>query len=133
MRNKIQKIKIDMANEVIDAGRFDMQTSMAERKETLESLLQVRPPELKLPPLFSLECNVRSWNRCCMCASLCFNLPPPLLPSIMTRASTSKQAGVGRNARGALIPRSNLVASCRVAGWHVAGLHVVGLHHFTSA
>ena len=41
MRNKIQKIKIDMANEVIDAGRFDMQTSMAERKETLESMLQV--------------------------------------------------------------------------------------------
>ena len=41
VRNKIQKIKIDMANEVIDAGRFDMQTSMAERKETLESLLQV--------------------------------------------------------------------------------------------
>ena len=40
MRNKIQKIKIDMANEVIDAGRFDMQTSMAERKETLESMLQ---------------------------------------------------------------------------------------------
>ncbi len=42
VRNKIQKIKIDMANEVIDAGRFDMQTSMAERKETLESMLQVR-------------------------------------------------------------------------------------------
>ena len=41
VRNKIQKIKIDMANEVIDAGRFDMQTSMAERKETLESMLQV--------------------------------------------------------------------------------------------
>ena len=41
VRNKIQKMKIDMANEVIDAGRFDMQTSMAERKETLESLLQV--------------------------------------------------------------------------------------------
>ena len=42
VRNKIQKIKIDMANEVIDAGRFDMQTSMAERKETLESMLHVR-------------------------------------------------------------------------------------------
>ncbi len=42
VRNKIQKIKIDMANEVIDAGRFDMQTSMAERKETLESMLQAR-------------------------------------------------------------------------------------------
>ena len=41
MRNNIQKAKIDMANEVIDAGRFDMQTSMEERKLTLESLLQV--------------------------------------------------------------------------------------------
>lgn len=40
VRNKIQKMKIDMANEVIDAGRFDMQTSMAERKETLEQMLQ---------------------------------------------------------------------------------------------
>ena len=34
-------MKIDMANEVIDAGRFDMQTSMEERKQTLEALLQV--------------------------------------------------------------------------------------------
>ena len=42
VRNNIQKAKIDMANEVIDAGRFDMQTSMEERKLTLESLLQVR-------------------------------------------------------------------------------------------
>ncbi len=42
VRNKIQALKIDMANEVIDAGRFDMQTSMAERKETLEQLLQAR-------------------------------------------------------------------------------------------
>ena len=43
MRNTIQKVKIDMANEVIDAGRFDMQTTMEERKITLESLLQVLP------------------------------------------------------------------------------------------
>lgn len=41
VRNNIQKMKIDMANEVIDAGRFDMQTSMEERKHTLEALLQV--------------------------------------------------------------------------------------------
>ena len=34
-------MKIDMANEVIDAGRFDMKTSMEERKQTLEALLQV--------------------------------------------------------------------------------------------
>ncbi|DBA85268.1 TPA: hypothetical protein ACH3X2_005964 [Trebouxia sp. C0005] len=40
VRNNIQKMKIDMANEVIDAGRFDMQTSMEERKQTLEALLQ---------------------------------------------------------------------------------------------
>ena len=41
VRNFIQKQKIDMANEVIDAGRFDMQTSMDERRATLEALLQV--------------------------------------------------------------------------------------------
>ena len=41
VRNNIQKAKIDMANEVIDAGRFDMQTTMGERKLVLESLLQV--------------------------------------------------------------------------------------------
>ena len=48
VRNKIQKIKIDMANEVIDAGRFDMQTSMAERKETLESMLQASANRIRL-------------------------------------------------------------------------------------
>ncbi len=41
VRNKIQALKIDMANEVIDAGRFDMQTSMGERRQTLEDILQV--------------------------------------------------------------------------------------------
>lgn len=39
MRNTIQKQKIEMANEVIDAGRFDMQTTNEERKQTLENLL----------------------------------------------------------------------------------------------
>lgn len=43
VRNLIQKQKIDMANEVIDAGRFDMTTTMDERRATLEALLQVRP------------------------------------------------------------------------------------------
>lgn len=43
MRNSIQKTKIDMANEVIDAGRFNMSTTQEERKETLEALLQVPP------------------------------------------------------------------------------------------
>lgn len=42
VRNNIQKTKIDMANEVIDAGRFNMATTQEERKETLEALLQVR-------------------------------------------------------------------------------------------
>ena len=41
VRNTIQKTKIDMANEVIDAGRFNMATTQEERKETLEALLQV--------------------------------------------------------------------------------------------
>lgn len=40
MRNTIQKQKIEMANEVIDAGRFDMCTTNEERKQTLENLLQ---------------------------------------------------------------------------------------------
>ena len=42
VRNNIQKMKIDMANEVIDAGRFDMNTTMDERRQTLEEMLQVR-------------------------------------------------------------------------------------------
>ncbi|CAK0787464.1 hypothetical protein CVIRNUC_010684 [Coccomyxa viridis] len=40
VRNNIQKMKIDMANEVIDAGRFDMKTTMGERRQTLEDMLQ---------------------------------------------------------------------------------------------
>ncbi len=43
VRNIIQKQKIDMANEVIDAGRFDMTTTMDERKATLEAMLQASP------------------------------------------------------------------------------------------
>ena len=43
VRNNIQKTKIDMANEVIDAGRFNMATTQEERKETLEALLQAKP------------------------------------------------------------------------------------------
>lgn len=48
VRNNIQKMKIDMANEVIDAGRFDMNTTMDERRQTLEEMLQVRG--VALPP-----------------------------------------------------------------------------------
>lgn len=51
VRNNIQKAKIDMANEVIDAGRFDMQTTMGERKMALESLLQVPDLPLSLLPI----------------------------------------------------------------------------------
>lgn len=39
VRNMIQKQKIDMANEVIDAGRFDMKTTNEQRKQTLENIL----------------------------------------------------------------------------------------------
>ncbi len=42
VRNSIQQMKIDMANEVIDAGRFDMNTTMDERRQTLEEMLQAR-------------------------------------------------------------------------------------------
>lgn len=41
LRNVIQKNKIEMAHEVIDAGRFDQKTTMDERRQTLELLLQV--------------------------------------------------------------------------------------------
>lgn len=50
VRNNIQKIKTDMANEVIDAGRFDMETTMAERRVTLESMLQARPRAAQTEP-----------------------------------------------------------------------------------
>lgn len=41
MRNVIQKQKIDMANEVIDAGSFDNLTSDNERRQKLEAMLLV--------------------------------------------------------------------------------------------
>lgn len=41
MRNVIQKQKIDMANEVIDAGSFDNLTNDAERRQKLEAMLLV--------------------------------------------------------------------------------------------
>lgn len=39
VRTEIQQKKIEMANEIIDAGRFDMNTTNDERKQTLEKLL----------------------------------------------------------------------------------------------
>ncbi|MQM09007.1 hypothetical protein Taro_041869 [Colocasia esculenta] len=39
IRNNIQQYKIDMADEVINAGRFDQRTTHEERRMTLESLL----------------------------------------------------------------------------------------------
>ena len=41
LRNEIQQHKIDMANEIIDAGRFNMKTTNAERRDTLEEMLKV--------------------------------------------------------------------------------------------
>ncbi|KAL8268519.1 hypothetical protein R6Q59_002317 [Mikania micrantha] len=40
IRNNIQQYKIDMADEVINAGRFDQRTTHEERRSTLESLLR---------------------------------------------------------------------------------------------
>eukprot|EP00887_Chlorella_sp_A99_P003101 scaffold9.g3101.t1 len=42
VRDQIQRQKIEMASEVIDAGRFDQRTSMEERRATLEELMQAR-------------------------------------------------------------------------------------------
>jgi SWI/SNF-related matrix-associated actin-dependent regulator of chromatin subfamily A member 2/4 len=39
VRNVIQQQKIEMADEVINAGRFDGQTTQSERRETLEKLM----------------------------------------------------------------------------------------------
>ena len=39
VRNVIQAGKIEMADEIINAGRFDQQTTHAERRETLEKLM----------------------------------------------------------------------------------------------
>jgi SWI/SNF-related matrix-associated actin-dependent regulator of chromatin subfamily A protein 2/4 len=39
VRNNIQQHKIDMADEVINAGRFDQRTTQEERRLTLEALL----------------------------------------------------------------------------------------------
>lgn len=41
MRNVIQKQKIDMANEVIDAGSFDNVATDADRRQKLEAMLLV--------------------------------------------------------------------------------------------
>lgn len=62
VRNVIQKQKIEMAAEVVDAGRFDGQTTHAERRETLENLLQAqangRRQEVNVPPLSELNRQV---------------------------------------------------------------------------
>ena len=65
VRNNIQKMKIDMANEVIDAGRFDMKTTMGERRQTLEDMLQVGADCCLqgVPGLFHSLCQSAWW--CC--------------------------------------------------------------------
>jgi len=40
IRKEIQKYKIDMANEVIDAGRFDLESTKEEKRKTLQTFLQ---------------------------------------------------------------------------------------------
>ena len=40
VRTQIQKHKLDLADEVINAGRFDNQTTAEERRKNLEELLQ---------------------------------------------------------------------------------------------
>ncbi len=63
VRNNIQKMKIDMANEVIDAGRFDMNTTMDERRHTLEEMLQASFFTTLVPMFDStgpITCNMHS-------------------------------------------------------------------------
>ena len=59
VRNVIQQQKIEMAAEIVDAGRFDGQTTHAERRETLENLLQSQAngkrAEVNVPPLSELN------------------------------------------------------------------------------
>ena len=61
MRNNIQKMKIDMANEVIDAGRFDMKTTMGERRQTLEDMLQVRGSQTALASWAPCQAGMPCW------------------------------------------------------------------------
>ena len=42
VRNVIQQQKIEMADEIINAGRFDQRTTHAERRDTLEKLMQAQ-------------------------------------------------------------------------------------------
>jgi hypothetical protein len=57
----IQKQKNDMAAEIIDAGRFDQQTTNDERKETLEAILgderrsKIAKNEARAPPAARLS------------------------------------------------------------------------------
>ena len=82
VRNNIQKIKTDMANEVIDAGRFDMATTMAERKNTLESMLQACALPLQSAMIWAASsccpsqtklCNKGLQTRCCARPGLDWN------------------------------------------------------------
>ena len=78
VRNNIQKLKIDMANEVIDAGRFDMRTSMEERKHTLESMLQVCPATyLCRSTTGDINATVQTYLSSCCCSKRAGEPPPP--------------------------------------------------------
>lgn len=73
MRNVIQKQKIDMANEVIDAGSFDNLTNDAERRQKLEAMLLVRA---LLGQPGGMLCTRTCWAQpCALGRSLC-HCPP---------------------------------------------------------
>ena len=81
LRNEIQQHKIDMANEIIDAGRFNMKTTNAERRDTLEEMLKV-----------TYAGALQHWHCCrlprCPAASL------PAVLHFMVRGQTWRVQGV---------------------------------------
>jgi len=73
VRNVIQQQKIEMADEVINAGRFDGQTTHSERRETLEKLMAAQAAgnrkETNVPSVCELnekicrsEDELKTWN-----------------------------------------------------------------------
>ena len=73
VRNVIQQQKIEMADEVINAGRFDGQTTQSERRESLEKLMAAQAAgnrkEMNVPSVRELnericrsEEELKTWN-----------------------------------------------------------------------
>ena len=67
LRNEIQQHKIDMANEIIDAGRFNMKTTNAERRDTLEEMLKVTHAGAFAAALALLLYPAVKRHRCLLC------------------------------------------------------------------